>query len=68
MNVKSTAAMVSVLLAAAGVMFGDKPAIAVIALVFGGLLLVFPRFRAAHGFERGCQELEASLRRVFESE
>ena len=62
------AAMAILLFLVAGVQFAAKPEIALIAAVFGGLFLVFPRFRAKHGFDQGCGEVESTLRRLFECE
>lgn len=62
------AGMAVILFLVAGVTFRDSGGIGLIAAVFGGLFLVFPRFRATHGFEQGCVGLEKQLRGLLEHE
>ncbi|MCP4806659.1 MAG: hypothetical protein GY913_29135 [Proteobacteria bacterium] len=40
----------------------------VVAAIFGSLFLVFPRFRALHGFEQGCAAAQAALTPILEPE
>ena len=56
------------LIVAGGLGFADGNGTGAIAALFGALFLVFPRFRALHGFEQGCASAEAALRPSREGE